>query len=140
MKLSDIKRLSERKYHMPTEDFQDLDLWQDGASGLASADVEVEYEYEGADYTDHPYGSTTAREHHPASCTVYAVKLKKDTPVYDDDGDKVLSTLPAGTDLTKQDWWKQSYTEWLENKIADGIESQESDHDDYRDDDRHDDY
>lgn len=111
--------------HNPTQDFEDLDLWHDGASGLESADVEVEYEYEGASHTDHPYGMGTAREHHLASVEVVAVRLKKDAKVYDDSGDKIVATLRAGTNLVSQGWWKKSYTKWLADKIHDDIDSQE---------------
>ncbi len=120
MKLSEIKTLSE-SHHGDEEHFKLLDLWQDGASNLESADVDVEYDYEPPSYDDHPYGSTTAREHHGGFATVSAVLLSHDSKVYDDDGDKVVSTLKAGTDLMKQKWWKSSYTDWLEEKISDKI-------------------
>ena len=131
-----------------SEVFKDLDLWLAvGSNGdLDSADVEVHYDYEGPSYTDHPYGSTTAREHHGASVDIISVNLLKDTPRRDEDGDKVIGELKAGTDLMEQPWWKSEWTEWLAEKInekmsEDGDDFDEPDDDrDYGDYDRHDDY
>lgn len=130
MKLSDLKSLTEdqksKRHHGGDEEhFELLDLWQGRDSdmaGLESADVDVEYEYEPPDYTDHPYGSTYAREHHGGVAHVGAVRLCRDAKIYDDDGDKVIGTLKAGTDLTDQKWWKSSWTDWLSDKITKQVE------------------
>lgn len=139
MKLSDIKQLAEAKYAPNSEVFKDVDLWLDGTYGLETTDVEVEFDYEGESYTDHPYGSTTAREYHGAQVDILAVKLIADAKVYDDDGDQVIDTLKKGTDLMTLPWWKESYTEWFENEIHEMAEKNRDndDYDDYDYDDRY---
>ena len=134
--LQELLALKEAHHNEHSEVFKDLDYWIDGTHGLESADVEVFYEYEGADYTDHPYGSTTAREHYPASVGILAVELLKDSSVYDEDGDKVIEVMKKGTDLLQQPWWKGEWTDHLEEEIHERIGKMEPDFnepDDYDD-------
>lgn len=136
MKLNEIKRLSEARSY-PTEVFKDLDLWLGvgSTSDLDTADVEVEYEYEAPSHTDHPYGSTTAREYHGSSTDIISVKLLKDTDRFNEDGE-VIGKLEKGTDLMQQKWWKSEWSDWLAEKIGEKMdhydprEDYEPDHDD----------
>jgi hypothetical protein len=114
--------LALRESNLLIHEFKDLDLWQDGTFGMDSADVDAHYEYEGRSHSDHPYGEGSAREYHGATCSVELVLLQKDTKVYDDEGDEVVDTLKAGTDLMKQPWWKHEWTRWLEDKICESAE------------------
>lgn len=125
-----------------SQTFKDLDIWLGvgSKSNLESADVEVDYDYEPADYTDHPYGMGTAREHHAASVDVMAVRLIKDANEYDEDGDKVVKVLKAGTDLMEQPWWQADWTEWLADKIAEKIGDDDEDFQEPDFDDREGDY
>jgi len=102
-----------------TEIFNNLDLWLGigSQSNLEPADVEVEFDYEAPSYTDHPYSSSTAREHHGAVVEIMSVKLLKDADEYDEDGDKV-QVLKKGTDLMSLPWWENTWTHWLEDQIA----------------------
>jgi hypothetical protein len=82
MKLTDLKRHQAALRRRPpktTEVFKDCDLWmaRGGASDLGEADVEVEFDYTPASFSDHPYGSGTAREHHPSSLDIQSVTLVK---------------------------------------------------------------
>lgn len=137
--LKELLALRER-HGAHTEVFDDLDLWQGVGSetNLDSADVEVDYDYSGASHSDHPYGQGTAREHHGASVGIMAVRLIHDTKEYDEDGEKVIGTLKAGTDLMHQPWWKPSWTTWLANKIGENA-AEDGDDEPDRDDDRYDD-
>lgn len=129
MKLHEIKRLREAR-SPDTEVFKNCDLWLSvgSTSDLDEADVEVEYEYEAPDYTDHPYGSTTAREHHGSTSGILSVKLMKDTNRLNDDGE-VIGTLPKGTDLMKEKWWKNDWSEWMAEQIREKMDSAEPDFD-----------
>lgn len=127
--LQELLALREAHNSGHSEVFKDLDYWLDGSFGLESADVEVFYDYEPADYTDHPYGMGTAREHHPASVEIVAVELLKDSSVYDDDGDKVIDVMKKGTDLLQQTWWKDKWTEHLAEEIHERIDKMEPDFD-----------
>ncbi len=122
MKLHEIKRLAEA-HHYSTEVFKDCNLWLGvgSTSDLDSADVEVEFEYEPSDYTDLPYGSTTARDHHGSNAGIISVKLMKDTNRMDDDGE-AIGVLKKGTDLTKEKWWKAEWSEWLADKCREKMD------------------
>lgn len=135
MKLSELKSLTEsRGYRPESMVIYDMDYWtEDGDYGLAAADVEVEYSYEPAHHTDHPYGSTTAREHHPASVEILSVKLLSDATVYDAEGDKIVGELKAGTELTDKDWWKESWLDDIAETVTDKIYGDIRDHHDHDD-------
>lgn len=138
MKLTDLKRHQAALRRRPpktTEVFKDCDLWmaRGGASDLGEADVEVEFDYTPASFSDHPYGSGTAREHHPSSLDIQSVTLVKDANRYDDEGN-VIGKLEKGTDLMKQSWWQESWTEWFADQIQDRMEADAE----VRDDDRFD--
>lgn len=123
-----------RESHNQAEDFEDLDLWAN--DGLENVDVEVEFDYEGASYTDHPYGMGTAREHHPANIDLISVKLKNDAKLYDKDGNHVIRILKKGTDLMNEEFWKDSDADWFINQLHDKADNDDDDFDE-PDDDRH---
>lgn len=122
MKLSEIKSTIKEARGF-TEVFKDLDLWQGVGSktNMASADVEVEYDYEGPSHSDHPYGEGTAREHHGSTVGILSVKLLQDADEYNDEDEKT-GVLKKGTDLLKQSWWDNKWTDWLANQIAERME------------------
>ena len=122
MKLHEIKRVHEARN--PTETFKDLDLWlaRNSDSNLDSADVEVEYEHEAPSYSDHPYGEGSARERHGSSTGIISVKLLKDAHERTEGGEEIVKTLPKGTDLMKQSWWKSEWTDWLADKIGEKLD------------------
>jgi hypothetical protein len=137
-------KLFELKSHRPrvhTPDTMDLylDLSEYGMSD--EVDVQVEYEYEGESHTDHPYGSGTAREHHPARLTVGEVKTIRDEPTYDQDGNENGTPLPKGTVISNLEWYKHadSLHDWIEEKVQSKLADmadenfEEPDRDDYYD-------
>lgn len=106
-----------------SEEFSEVDIWQGhNEVELASADVVVEFYYEPASYTDHPYGSGSAREHHPAELSITSITLKHDTDIVDADGD-VVGQLEAGSELTTQPWWQDSFYEYFEEKLQEQLSS-----------------
>jgi hypothetical protein len=108
MKLNEIvKRRQSAMEHLT---LKGVDLWEE--VGIAQISVEVEYEYEPADHEDHPYGSTTAREHFPAQIHLEAVILLEDALVYDDEGE-VVRTLKAGKDLMKEPFFNEDSSDWF---------------------------
>lgn len=125
-----------REHTGPSEPFTDLDIWQSvgSKSDLDSADVDVFYDYEAASHDDHPYGSGTAREHHPAQIQITAVVLAEDADRFDEDGE-VIGKLKEGTDLMSQPWWDDKWNDWLAEKIGDKIDKNRDDDFDVPDDD-----
>lgn len=118
MKLSDIKPTL-REARTSTIDFSGVDIWDE--AGLGPVDITVEYEYEAASHTDHPYGEGSAREHHPAEINLVSVKTTSAAEQFDENGE-VTGTLPVGTDLMKQSFWKGRDGDWLIDKIVDAVE------------------
>jgi hypothetical protein len=87
MKLSALY-VTEARSYVSSETFKDCDIWDE--DGWGSADVKVEYDYEPEDYTDHPYGETTAREHHPATLDILTATLLTDLEQFNEDGNLVM--------------------------------------------------
>jgi hypothetical protein len=107
--------------------FKNVDIWVGHQQAeLDTTDVVVEYDYEPASYTDHPYGSTTTREYHPIEIDILSIRLKRDTNILDEDGD-IVGMLEAGSDLTTQPWWQESFYDYFINKLKDII-SKENDY------------
>ncbi len=116
MTLPLLSQLLESRHSEPSERFKLADIWNN--AGLESLDVDAFYYYEPSDYTDHPYGDTTAREYHGPVINLTSVIALEDGKVYDEDGDKVLRVIPKGSDLMKDPIWEDSFTEWFEDEIA----------------------
>ncbi len=116
MTLSLLSELLESRYRDTSTTMKLVDIWNN--EGLESLDVEAFYYYESSHYTDHPYGDTTAREHHGAVIDLTSVIALEDGKVYDEDGDQVLRVIPKGTDLMKDPIWKEDFTEWFADEIA----------------------
>lgn len=140
---------SQHKWHGAySQVFKDLDYWQGAdvtdpeAVGLTAVDCEVHYDFEHGGHTDHPYGSTTAREYHGDEVNIMHVVTMEDADVYDEDGDKVVGKIPAGTDLMAKSWWQDKWTEHLAENIdvPDGDDDFDEPWDDDREGDYHDDY
>lgn len=103
----------------PYEDFKLADIWEN--EGLESLDVRAFYDYEPSDYTDHPYGSTSAREYHGAVINLTSVITLAEGKVYDEDGDQVVRVIPKGSELMNDPIWKESFTAWFEDQIAQSL-------------------
>lgn len=87
--------------------------------GFDEFDVEVEFDYEGPSHSDHPYGSGTAREDHPASASVILIKTA-DAVVQLDENERILKIWPKGTDVTTLPGWKmveKMNMKFIENEI-----------------------
>ena len=100
------------------EVFKDVDIWAD--SGLEAVDVEVWFDYEPESYTDHPYGSTYARERHSSEVDIDQVNLKMDAKRYNEDGEE-LEVVKAGTNLMTQPWWDDDWADWLAETIEERL-------------------
>ena len=103
-------------------------------------DVQVEYDYEPASFTQHEPDNSSFREHHPAQIDIISIKLNEKVWEIDEDGEKTQKFWEKGFDATKLPGWNKSDDEFVADKIADAINDQEEDFDepdDYRDDDRH---
>ncbi len=127
MKLS---ALFETSSNIGSKDFKSVDIW-DGED-WGSANVRVTYEYEPSDYTDHPYGETSAREHHAASVSLSSVVLLEPLEKYAD-GDPTGEVINIGVDLMQHEMWRTEYSEYFEGKLLDELEDGDSDPEDSRD-------
>lgn len=106
-------------HSIPSKTFEEIDIWD--ASGLQPASVKVFYEYQAASFSDHPYGDTTAREHHPAEISIDKVELLNDTEMLDNDGNTVVKVLVCGTDLMKEPFWTSGFTEYFAGRVFERI-------------------
>jgi hypothetical protein len=113
-------KLSEIRKQLPSHKRLNVDLPE--SSGMGYCLLEVDYDYDGASFTDHPYGSTSAREEHPAQVSIIAVRNTKDQERYDANGQDVLEIIPRGTDLSKLDWWDDEMSEIVSDAIMAKLE------------------
>jgi hypothetical protein len=90
--------------------------------------IEAEFEYEGADHTDHPYGSTTAREHHPASYGFVNLKLSSVARQMDPEDDKLVKEWPIGSDVSKMPGWNKKLETRYEEEIPKHVEGMRDDY------------
>ena len=121
MRLNEIYR-SPRNSRSPfTAQFtiEHIEVFDD--EGIVPFDVEVDYDYEPADHSDHPYGDTTAREHHPSSIAINSITSI--TPIRQlDDDDKVIKEWPKGTDVMSLPGWSKEDLEWFEEQATNEAE------------------
>lgn len=119
MKLSEILRKPRRSSNSTTCTV----TWEQ--DGFIEFDVDVEYDYVGASYSDHPYGSSYAREYHSASATELETKLAHDVEQLDDNDEKVIKTWPKGTNIESLPGWKDvkdSVTKQIDDAIQRQVE------------------
>lgn len=84
-------------------------------------DVEIEYYYERASHSDHPYQNSYAREHHPGVCSVEKIMAAQDVVFFDEaTGKEELKRFPKGTELKDIPGWDQS----IENFFQDATEEE----------------
>lgn len=89
--------------------------------------IECEIDYEPADYTDHPYGSTTAREYHPAVCQLLSAKLLERAELMDDDGNDSGIFIEAGTDMMLHPLWSKRKHDRAEEEINNKMDQEAAD-------------
>lgn len=95
-----VKELFERQHRYDEYvELKGVEYWLE--LGFDAANISVEFNYDPADFTMHPYGMGYAREDHAAEITdVGPIVLLKDVGFYNEDGDKI-GTIAKGTDLNK---------------------------------------
>jgi hypothetical protein len=96
-----VKELFERREPSYHEEMvlKGVEYWID--LGFSIVDISIDFNYDPADFTMHPYGMGYAREDHPAQITdVGPIVLLKDAKFYNEDGE-VIGKIAKGTDLNK---------------------------------------
>jgi hypothetical protein len=82
----------------------------------------IEYEYQASSYDDHPYGSTTARQHYGAAVQLIKLTLKTPAAHYDGDTDTIQKEYPVGFDVTKLPGWSTKESEHWEEQVLKALE------------------
>lgn len=78
--------------------------------------IEVEYGVADQGHTDHPYGSTSAREYHGVEVEIISAKTTEEVTYHHPETDEVLKTFPEGTDVDKLPGWGVSDWDFLQQK------------------------
>jgi hypothetical protein len=117
MKLSHLFKLSESE----KSSNMDLEIEELGDETYEPFTIDAKVFYEEASFSDHPYGSGTARETHPASYGFDTLKVKTPAKLLNENGD-VKQEFAVGFDARKLPGWSKNVEVNLEEKIPDHFE------------------
>lgn len=94
-----------------------VDLWDD--IGMPEIDLKIDFEFQPASHSDHPYGEGFVREFHRAGVHITSIRLIEGTTLRDIH-EQPIRSLCAGTDLMSAS--STSQIEHLEDVILGSIE------------------
>lgn len=78
--------------------------------------IEVKFKYE-AESSDRHGDNSSFDEKHPESFDIISAVTVKDVDQLDDDGQEIVKTWPAGTDVQKLPGWSDDDDELILNKL-----------------------